>query len=77
MRKPMGTFIEKEQENCPYCHGIMDLLPAIPSHTRHLAIVEGENGKYAEVLYNKEGYVDWLIYIDYCPECGRRLSYAN
>ena len=20
MTKPMGTFIEKEQENCPYCH---------------------------------------------------------
>lgn len=65
--------LTKEQERCPHCHGMMDLLPAIPGHSRHLEIVEGENGEYAEVLYNKEGRADWLIYIDYCPECGRKL----
>lgn len=65
--------LTEKQKNCPYCHGMMDLLPAIPSHTRHLTIVEGNNGKYAEVLFNKEDHADWLIYIDYCPMCGRRL----
>lgn len=66
--------LTEKQKNCPYCHGMMDMVQAIPGNKQTLTIVEGNNGKYAEVLYQEDGHPNMLIYIDYCPACGRPLN---
>lgn len=66
--------LTKKQKNCPYCHGLMDLLPGLPDNpSSYTTIEQGNTGKYAEFIY-KDGKLEYLIEIDYCPKCGRPLN---
>lgn len=65
--------LTENQQNCPYCHGMKDLLPITSSSYDHLAILENSQG-YVENYYNEDGSLDWYIRINYCPKCGRPLG---